>query len=230
MIRALLFDVFGTVVDWRTGIADAVLRAGLDVDPIAFADAWRARYEPKMEEVRSGGRPYAPLDVLHRENLDHVLEKLGLEDTLCDAEKTLLNQAWERLPPWSDSVLGLTRLKAGYIIAPNSNGSIALMTRLAKFGDLPWDAILGADLARDYKPEPVVYRACVTALGLAPEEVMMVAAHNSDLEAARACGLATAFFPRPTEYGENQTKDLKATSDWDLVAQDLVDLSTKLVP
>ena len=229
MIQALIFDVFGTVVDWRTGVADAVRHVGLAADPLEFADAWRAQYQPKMEEVRSGGRAYSPLDILHRENLDHVLDQFGLSDALNAEEKDDLNRAWEKLPPWMDSVQGLTRLKTRFIIAPNSNGSIALMTRLSKFGGLPWDAILGADIAGDYKPEPAVYRACAAALALAPEEVMMVAAHNSDLEAAQACGLRTGFIARPTEHGPSQTTDLKPTGDWDVVAKDLADLATKLV-
>lgn len=229
MIEAVIFDVFGTVVDWRSGVAACVSKTGLDVDPVAFADAWRARYQPKMDEVRTGGRSYVPLDVLHRENLEDTLHAFGVSGVLSETSVADLNRAWEKLPPWPDSVPSLTRLKSAYIIAPNSNGSIALMARLSRFGGLPWDAILGADIAKDYKPAPQVYLACAAALDLRPEEVMMVAAHNGDLAAARSCGLATGFFPRPTEHGPGQTSDLEPTADWDIVARDLDDLAQKLV-
>lgn len=224
--KALIFDVFGTVVDWRSGVSAVVAASRLPVDPLAFADAWRARYQPKMEEVRSGGRPYTSLDDLHRENLDYILADQGLE--MGEAARADLNRAWEKLPPWPDSVPGLTALKTRYIVAPCSNGSIAMMTRVAKFGGLPWDCILGADIARDYKPVLAVYRACSAALRLDPSEVMMVAAHNSDLHAARDAGLMTAFFPRPTEHGPDQTTDLAADSDWDVIAEDIEDLARRM--
>jgi 2-haloacid dehalogenase len=225
-IDALIFDVFGTVVDWRTGVANGVRAFGLDTDAEAFADAWRARYQPKMEEVRSGGRPYTPLDVLHLENLRFVLDQFGL--SVPEERVGALNDVWHGLPPWPDCVPGLTRLKRDFIIAPCSNGSIAMMTRIARFGGLPWDAIVGAEIARDYKPRPEVYRASARALGCAPGRVMMVAAHNNDLEAARNCGLRTAFFPRPTEHGPGQTTDLEASEDWDIVARDIEDLADQL--
>ena len=232
MIRALIFDVFGTVVDWRSGVAREVeafcVERGLTVDATAFADAWRAKYQPAMEAIRNGGRGYVALDVLHRENLDATLVDFGLAASVDESARTNLNRAWEKLPPWPDSVPGLTRLKARYAIAPCSNGSIALMTWLAKYGGLPWDAILGADVARDYKPQPAAYLASVAALGLTPAEVMMVAAHNSDLEAARAVGLQTAFVPRPTEHGPGQTIDLDPTSDWEVIASDFNDLAERL--
>ena len=226
MVQALIFDVFGTVVDWREGVAAAVAKTDLPVDAHDFADAWRDRYQPKMTEVRSGGRGYARLDTLHRENLDYVLNDLALE--MDEAGRTDLNRAWEKLPPWPDSVPGLTRLKAKYMIAPCSNGSIAMMTRVAKFGGLPWDCILGADIAQDYKPKLGVYLACAQALNLAPSEVMMVAAHNGDLDAAREAGLKTAFLPRPMEHGAGQKTDLDATSDWDVVAADIEDVATQM--
>ena len=232
MVEALIFDVFGTVVDWRNGVAReaSVLfqERGIDIDPHEFADAWRAEYDPSMARIRDGNRGYIALDVLHRENLDRVLSRFGLEDRFDDDARAAFNHAWEKLPPWPDSVPGLTRLKARYIIAPCSNGSIALMTRLAKYGGLNWDAIVGAEIARDYKPQPVVYQASVAALGLTPDRVMMVAAHNGDLAAARDAGLKTAFFPRPTEHGEGQTKDLTAERDWDIVATDMEDLAGKM--
>ncbi len=233
MVKALIFDVFGTVVDWRTGVSQDVAtycaEAGLSVDSVAFAVAWRNLYQPAMEAIRSEGRGYVPLDVLHRENLDKVLVDFSLDAAVGEADRVRLNRAWEKLPPWPDSLPGLKRLKTRYPIAPCSNGSIALMTWLARYGGLPWDAILGAEIARDYKPKPAVYRASAAAFGMRPEETMMVAAHNSDLEAARSAGLKTAFFPRPTEHGDNQTVDLEATSDWDVIATDMVDLADQLV-
>ena len=232
MVKALLFDVFGTVVDWRSGIAreveDFCQARGLAVDAPAFALSWRAKYQPAMEAIRSGGRGYVALDLLHRENLDATLAEFGLAAALEEPDRAALNRAWEKLPPWPDVVAGLTALKKPHAIATCSNGSIALMTWLAKYGGLPWDAILGAEIARDYKPQPAVYLASAAALGLPPEEVMMVAAHNSDLAAARALGLKTAFLPRPTEYGPGQTTDLEATEGWDVVAADLIDLGRRM--
>ena len=206
-VRAFLFDVFGTVVDWRSGIArDAapfLQRYGAgSADPYAFADTWRARYQPAMEEVRSGRRPFARLDVLHRENLEAVLPAFGIDPaTVPGAELDDLNKAWHRLDPWPDVVSGLTRLKAHFIIAPLSNGNIALILNMAKHARLPWDAILGAEVAQAYKPAPEAYLHTVEILGLRPEEICMVAAHNSDLAAARKCGLRTAFIPRPPSTG-----------------------------
>lgn len=232
MVKALVFDVFGTVVDWRRGVADEVAaffsRKGRTVDGPAFADAWRAKYQPAMERIRSGGRGYVVLDVLHRENLDATLEEFGLADAVDEAGRSELNRAWEKLPPWPDSVDGLAALKRRYAIAPCSNGSIALMTWLARHAGLSWDAILGADIARDYKPQLAVYRASAAALGLAPEQVMMVAAHNSDLAAARQAGLKTAFVPRPEEHGAGQATDLRPSSDWDVVAADFRDLAGRM--
>lgn len=228
-IEALIFDVFGTLVDWRTGVASEA-RALFDarhiqLDSHAFADAWRGEYQPAMQRIRSGDRGYVPLDVLHRENLDRVLDRFGIAELLSQEEQAGLNCAWEKLPPWPDTVSGLTRLKNNYLIAPCSNGSIALMARLSKFGGLPWDAIVGADVAKAYKPQPEAYLRSAEALGLQADRVLMVAAHNSDLDAARACGLATAFFPRPLENGPDGTAETEATSDWDFVATDLENLA-----
>lgn len=230
--QALLFDVFGTLVDWRTSIATHVTAAfaekGLDVDGPAFADAWRAEYQPCMDRIRAGKRGWAPLDDLHVENLMVVLGKTGQAKTFSPDEIMELGRAWEDLSPWPDTASGLVRLKAHHIIAPCSNGSIALLTRLAKYARLPFDCILGAEIAHDYKPSPVVYQASCDALQLEPAEVMMVAAHNGDLAAAQACGLQTAFIPRPTEYGPDQTTDLEPTGDWTLTARDVRDLASQL--
>ncbi len=231
-VEALIFDVFGTCVDWRTGVAREVAAAtaakGLQVDSLAFADAWRDLYQPRMEEIRSGRRSYVDLDVLHRENLDATLDGFGIARHFSEEERAALNHAWEKLPPWPDVVPGLIRLKANRIVAPCSNGSIALMTRLARYGALPWDCILGAGIARAYKPDPRAYLASCEALRLEPAQVMLVAAHNNDLSAARACGLKTAFVARPQEHGTGQVTDLRASSHWDIVAADFPALSAHL--
>jgi 2-haloacid dehalogenase len=219
--KALLFDVFGTCVDWRTSIARAAAAAGLPGE--AVADAWRARYQPQLETVRSGGREWVVLDVLHREALDGVLDELGLE--LGEADRSALTLAWHRLDPWPDTVPGLARLKERCIIAPCSNGHIAQSVNLARHAGLPWDAILGAELAHAYKPDPRVYLQSVAALGLEPGEAMMVAAHNADLRAAAECGLRTAFVARPREHGPGQRSDLRAEGEVDVEVADLVALA-----
>jgi 2-haloacid dehalogenase len=233
-VRALVFDVFGTVVDWRSGVvreaAPFLARHGAaNADPAAFAEAWRNRYDPAMAAVRSGRRPFERLDVLHRENLDAILPEFGIDFARVPAaELDELNLAWHRLDPWPDAVPGLTRLKRRFIVAPLSNGNVILMVDMAKRAGLPWDAILGAELAQAYKPAPEAYLRTLDILAMRPDEVCMVAAHNSDLAAARACGLATAFVPRPTEHGPGQTKDLRAEQDWDVVARDFGELAEKL--
>ena len=228
--KAAIFDVFGTVVDWRTGVATEVERAcaakGLRTDPAIFADAWRAEYQPAMSRIRRGKRGYVPLDDLHRENLDLVLDKLMLSEHFSPGERDALTHAWEKLPPWPDSVAGLTALRRHMIVAPCSNGSIALMTRLARYGGLPWDCILGAEIAQGYKPDAKVYQASCAALRLAPHEVVMVACHNDDLAAARAAGLMTAYLPRPDEKGSGGVA--APDSDWDFVMNDLTGLSAAL--
>ncbi|RVT85131.1 haloacid dehalogenase type II [Rhodobacteraceae bacterium CCMM004] len=226
VIRALIFDVFGTCVDWRSAIAREVAAAVPGVDAPAFADAWRGEYQPAMARIREGGRGYVPLDDLHRENLDRVLARFGA----ATPDAATLARAWERLDPWPDTVRGLTALQAARIVAPCSNGSIALMTHLARHAGLSWDCILGADIARDYKPKAAVYLASCAALRLPPAEVAMVAAHNDDLHAARAAGLRTAFVPRPTEHGPGQTTDLAPEADWDWVADDFLDLAGRIGP
>lgn len=222
--QALIFDVFGTCVDWRGAVAREVAAVLPYVDSLAFATLWRAEYDPAMARIRDGGRGYVALDDLHRENLHKVARDLGV------SAPDDLSHAWERLDPWPDVVAGLCALKRHHIIAPCSNGSIAMMTRLAKYGGLPWDCILGAEIAQDYKPKPGVYLAACAALRLPPDQVMMVAAHNDDLHAARGAGLKTAFVPRPTEHGPGQTTDLVAEADWDIIANDFHDLARQLAP
>jgi 2-haloacid dehalogenase len=232
--RALLFDVFGTVVDWRRGVAREAApflshHAAGAVDPLAFADAWRAAYQPSMEEVRSGRRPFVRLDVLHRENLESALMEFGIDYArIPHSELDELNLAWHRLDPWPDVVDGLTRLKGGFIIAPLSNGNISLLLDIAKRAGLLWDAILGAEVVQAYKPMPEAYLRTAEVLALRPEQVCLVAAHNSDLAAARNCGLRTAFVARPTEHGSAQTTDLGPEQDWDFVATDFVALAEAL--
>ncbi len=230
-MKAFCFDVFGTVVDWRSGIAREaapfLAKHGLGhCDPYEFADAWRKLYQPAMAACRSGARPFTRLDILHRENLEATLANYKIDINALDpGELDALNSAWHRLDPWPDAVGGLTRLKRNYIIAPASNGNIALMTNIAKRAGIPWDLILGAEVTQAYKPSPQAYTRMTEILGLAPAEVCMVAAHNSDLHAARLCGLSTAFVARPTEHGPTQATDLQASEDWDIIAADFNDLA-----
>jgi 2-haloacid dehalogenase len=231
-VKALTFDVFGTVVDWRSSImreGEALGRAkGIaNVDWAAFADAWRGLYQPMMDRVRSGAAPWTKLDDLHRMGLDQLLVEFKIEG-LTEAEIDQFNRAWHRLDPWPDSVPGLTRLKTRYILATLSNGNVALMVNMAKRGGLPWDAILGAEVARHYKPQPEAYLTTAELLGLRPEQCLMVAAHNGDLAAASGCGLRTAFVPRPKEHGTARERDLKPARAWDVVATDFVDLAGQL--
>lgn len=231
MVKALFFDVFGTVVDWRNSIASEVDRLakekGLDLDGQASALAWRRRYQPAMKVIRTGARGFVALDTLHRENLLEVLQEFGV-DRLSEAEIDQLNRAWHRLAPWPDSVPGLTRLKKKFILATMSNGNVALMVNMAKHSGLPWDMILGAELAQTYKPEPQTYLTGCRLLNLDPEECMMVAAHNSDLVAARDLGLKTAFIARPTEYGPEQSVDFKAEHDYDVIAESMEGVADQL--
>lgn len=230
-VKALTFDVFGTVVDWRGSIAreaKAVLGAkGYELDWERFADRWRDRYQPAMERVRSGSREFVKLDDLHRENLMETLAEFGV-GSLARDELEHLNRAWHRLDPWPDTVEGLTRLKRKYVLATQSNGNVAIMVNMAKRAGLPWDAILGAEVVRAYKPMPESYLRAAEMLGLEPAECMMTAAHNNDLVAAAEQGFRTAFVRRPHEKGPNQTTDLEAEHDFDVVAEDFVDLADKL--
>jgi 2-haloacid dehalogenase len=229
-VRALFFDVFGTLVDWRNGIAreaEAVLKPlGHSTDWHAFADAWRGEYQPAMEEVRTGRLPFCKLDVLHRRNLERILPRFGIvglgEDTL-----KRLTLAWHRLDAWPDVIPGMVRLKTSLLLAPVSNGNISLMVDLARRNGLPWDAILGAEVAGDYKPKPRVYLAAAEAFDLAPGDCMMVAAHSSDLAAAAACGLRTAHIARPNENGPGRGETAPKVSV-DVAAKGLDDLASRL--
>ena len=232
---ALTFDVFGTVVDWRTSVAREGRvfgkRHGIETDWVRFADEWRGLYQPSMSRVRDGERPWATLDELHRESLCELLDRLGValgEGGLDDDAIDDFNRAWHRLDPWPDVVEGLTRLKRRYVLATLSNGNVALIVNMAKRAGLAWDAVLGADVARCYKPQPNAYLKTAELLGLAPGECMMVAAHNDDLRAARALGFRTAFVRRALEYGPNQTDNLRAEDDFDVVAESFIDLAGAL--
>src|SRR5574341_1073311 len=212
-IRACLFDVFGTVVDWRASVSRDLVAFAREkgiggIDWLEFAVEWRKLYQPSMDEVRSGRRPFTILDVLHRESLLKLIARYGIKG-LSEADIDHMNRAWHRLDPWPDALDGLTRLKRKFIIAPCSNGNIALMVNLAKRAGLPWDCILGAETARAYKPMPDAYLNSCRQLGLASSQVLMVAAHNNDLRAAKAQGMKTAFVARPTEHGPGQTTDLE---------------------
>ncbi|MEM6427967.1 MAG: haloacid dehalogenase type II [Deinococcota bacterium] len=226
-IRALLFDVFGTVVDWRGSIIREGERLNQkhswQIDWAAFADAWRAGYQPAMEQVRSGARPWVNLDTLNREILERLLAEVGLE--LGNIQKAHLNRVWHRLLPWPDSIGGLHQLKAHAVIASLSNGHVALLTNMAKHAGLPWDCVLSAELAKHYKPQPEAYLTAARLLDLSPEQVMMVAAHENDLQAARSNGLKTAFVYRPLEYGPERTITKPADDAYDIVVDNFYDLA-----
>jgi len=230
-VKALTFDVFGTVVDWRGSIAResrlVLADKGYDLDWTRFAERWRARYQPAMDKVRSGERPFVKLDILHRENLDELLVEFGVSG-LSEVELDHLNRAWHRLDPWPDAIEGLPRLKRKYILATQSNGNIALMVNMAKRGGLPWDVILGAEVTQAYKPMPECYLRAAEALGLRPDQCMMTAAHNNDLLAAARTGFRTAFVVRRGEHGPNQTTDLEAAPGIDVAAESFTDLADKL--
>ena len=200
---------------------------GFELDWPTFALAWRAEYQPSMERIRSGEIGFVKLDVLHRMNLEKVLKDFGI-DGLSDPALDDFNRMWHRLDPWPDVVAGLTRLKNKYILATLSNGNVSLMVDMAKRAGLPWDTILGAEIAGNYKPAPEVYRNAADILDLAPSEIMMVAAHNGDLIAASGVGLRTAFVSRPAEYGPGQTTDQSAGNDYDVEATDFIDMASQL--
>lgn len=230
-VQALTFDVFGTVVDWRSSIireGEALgQRKGLDVDWERFADAWRGLYQPAMSRVREGEMPWTKLDDLHHMSLVQLLNEFKISG-LSEVEVDNFNRAWHRLDPWSDSVAGLQRLKRKYILATLSNGNVALLVNMAKRAGLPWDAILGAEVAKYYKPLPEAYLSTADYLGLEPRQCLMVAAHNNDLIAASSHGFRTAFVPRPTEYGPDQVDDLEPERAFDVVARDFLDLADQL--
>jgi 2-haloacid dehalogenase len=230
-VQALVFDTYGTVVDWRGGVLEVArgLRGlqGLAVDWDAFLVDWDTR--PILDLINTGQMPWMTMEAVHRHALGRSLVRFGMAG-LTDGEIDQLVTARWRLRPWPDSVPGLTRLKARYVISPLSNASFVGMVKLAKFAGLPWDCVITAENARFYKPHPDVYRTAVSLLGLRPEQVLMVAAHNYDLRAAQEQGLLTAFVPRPTEHGPGQTTDLTPEGQWTIVAADFVDLAAQLAP
>ena len=230
-VKALCFDVFGTVVDWRGSVireCEALSATkGLQADCEGFADAWRAGYQPAMAPVRENVREYVHLDVLHREILDGLLPRFGLSG-LNEEERRHLNRVWHRLDGWPDAAEGMRRLRKRFLLAALSNGHVALIVNMARHAGLPWDAPLGAEMARQYKPCAEVYDTTIRMLGLLPQETMMVAAHNDDLRAARGRGMRTAFVARPTEYGPRQTVDLEPDEAWDVAASDFLDLAAQL--
>jgi 2-haloacid dehalogenase len=230
-VKALVFDVFGTVVDWRGSlIREGRLlgrRKKLKVDWDAFADAWRAGYRPAMARVRSGELPWTKIDVLHRMILDQLLQKFAIRG-LTEEEIDHLDRAWHRLKPWPDAKAGLGKLKRRHVIATLSNGNVALLVNMAKHAGLPWDCILSAEVVRHYKPDPETYLGAADLLGVRPGELMLVAAHKDDLHAARACGLKTAFVPRPREYGPAAKADVSRDPAFDVHARDFNDLARQL--
>ena len=230
-VRAVVCDTFGTVVDWRSSLIEQFeafgRERGIPADWAGLVDAWRGGYEASKDKVRTEAVPWTNLDDLHREALDDLIKRSGI-DGLDEADRDWLNRGWHRLKGWPDAVEGLTRLKRRYIIGPLSNGNVALLVNMAKHAGLPWDMIFSTELFRRYKPHPDTYLGVGRLLGLEPREVMLAAAHNYDLRAAQGLGLRTAFLARPQEYGPHQTKDLGPEGDWDLVVRDLVELAERL--
>jgi 2-haloacid dehalogenase len=230
-VKALVFDVFGTVVDWRGSIIREGMQwgqtKGLQVDWENFADRWRAGYAPSMDKVRKGELPWMKLDALHRLIVDDLLVEFKVNG-LTDAEKEHWNRVWHRLTPWPDAIAGLTQLRKNFVLATLSNGNVSLLVEMAKFAGLPWDTVLSAELFHHYKPDREVYLGAADLLGCQPSEVMMVAAHPTDLNAAKACGLRTAFVPRPLENGPEKKKAPPIGEEFDVQARDFVELATKL--
>ena len=231
-VKALTFDVFGTVVDYRSTIireGEQLNRAKrLDVDWALFADAWRARYRPSMDRVMRGEVPWTNLDSLHRQSLDELLREFMLDDRFTETEKNHLNRVWHRLLPWPDAIPGLTHLRKRFVLATLSNGNMALLVNMAKYSALPWDCILSAELAQAYKPDPQTYQMAINLLGLRSHEVMMVAAHQEDLHAAQAQGMQTAFVSRPLEGGADHIPHLIPDQAFEIVATDFMDLAHQL--
>jgi 2-haloacid dehalogenase len=231
-IKALAFDVFGTVVDYRGTIireGERLNRAkGLSVDWGQFADAWRARYRPSMDRVMHGELPWTNLDALHRLSLNDLLSEFQLNDHFNQDEREHLNHVWHRLQPWPDAIPGLTHLRKRFVLATLSNGNVALLVNMARYSGLPWDCILSAELVQAYKPDPRIYQMAIRLLGLQSHEVMLVAAHQEDLRAAQAQGMQAAFVPRPLEHGPHQVPDLIPDAPFDIVATDFMDLAQQL--
>jgi 2-haloacid dehalogenase len=230
-VKALLFDTFGTVVDWRTSLIEEfsawAAGRGLAVDWPGLVDAWRGAYAPSMDRVRKGELPWTNLDALHRQSLDTLAPRFGL-DGLSAADKEWMVRGWHRLKPWPDSVAGLTRLKPRYILSPLSNGNVSLLVNMAKNAGLPWDLVLCAETFRHYKPDAETYLGAASLLDLRPDQVMMCAAHNADLAAAQLHGLRTAFIARPTEYGPHQVRDFGPEGDWDFAVDSVPALADAL--
>jgi len=230
-IKALVFDVFGTVVDWRSSIIRELKEIGatknIDRDWESFADGWRSKYGPFMDKVRQGYLPWTNLDNLHYMALEELLNEFQIQD-FNDSDKETLNKAWHRLDPWPDAIPGLNRLRESYIIAPLSNGNLALLTNMAKKAGLPWDCILSAELAHAYKPNHEVYTMAAQLLSLPPSQLLMVAAHPGDLIAAQQAGLHTAFVPRPFEHGPFRNPNTQPIDRFDIVAKDIIDLANQL--
>ena len=231
-VKAVVFDTFGTIADWRSSIAAesakiAHAKGIEDFDGDAFVRAWRAGYRPGMARVTSGERAWTPVDVIHRERLDEILPTFGL-DMLNEDERTHLNEAWHRINPWPDSIPGLLRIKKKFLIAPLSNGSLMLLSNMAKRAGIPWDFVFSSDMHQAYKRDPKVYQSAIALLGVAPHEVMMGAAHNDDLKAAQAEGMRTAYINRPTEYGVDQVKDFEATGNYDIVTASVEEVADQL--
>lgn len=230
-VKAMTFDVFGTIVDWRGSLIEQFQafgqEKGLSVPWDAFVDDWKNCYRPGMDAVRAGELPWTNVEGLYWRKLEPLLVEYGIKG-LSQVEKFRLNRAWHRCNPWPDVVAGLTRLKSQYVLSTLSNGDVACLVNMAKHGGLPWDCVLCAEIFRHYKPDPEVYRGAIDLLGCQPDEVMMVAAHNYDLRAASSHGMRTAFVPRPVEYGPGQTSDLEAEEDWDVVVGDFEALATAM--
>jgi len=230
--KAILFDVFGTIVDWRTSLITDLSAWGAAKFPAAdwpgLIDAWRGAYVPSMNRVRRGAQPWTNLDGLHRASLRDLAPRFGLPAALPDSDETYMVQGWHRLQPWPDSLPGLSRLHAQFILAPLSNGNVALLVNMARSASLPWDMVFSAEIFRHYKPDPETYLGAAALLDLQPGEVMLAAAHNVDLKAAKSCGLQTAFITRPAEYGPTQRFDLAPDGDWDYAVNSITELADRL--
>ena len=230
-LRAILFDTFGTVVDWRSSLVAELTKfgaaRGIAADWVTLVDHWRAAYAPSMDRVRRGDAPWTKLDDLHRQSLDTLVEKAGIEG-LTEVDRVYLTMGWHRLHAWPDAVPGTARLNSRFITGPLSNGNVSLLVDLKRFNGLAWDVILGAEVVKHYKPDPETYLGACRLLSLEPGEVMLCAAHNEDLRAAQRLGLQTAFVPRPTEYGPHQRRDIEATGPWDHVVTGIDQLADRL--